>query len=284
MKKFIEDISHTLLTPRGLLKHISAKSSDSNYKIEIGGLPYLSSSNLATIAENKNELAKIDPRHFEELVAELLRADGYEEVTLVPRHNAPGPDIIALCNNPSGTPQQFLIEVKRWNTAVAIDAVRTIMYRTDLESRSNGAMIVTTSRFTKDAMQEKERIHKWRLDLVDGEKVQKWIRCHMHKLQSKTITPVDINTTTDGDKIISLLCMTNKTPRLRYSVGGVCQRCGGDVVCGYIDLGGSDWDDNYFHVCTRCLEHSKIRRIWTDPANGGNDEGLAECPFCQQLW
>jgi len=59
-------------------------------------------SDISALISNQQELLKVNPRHFEELVAELLRADGYDEVILIPRSNAPGPDVIAICHGPTG--------------------------------------------------------------------------------------------------------------------------------------------------------------------------------------
>ena len=69
------------LEPQSTAKHIS--------------LVPIQPSDFQTLLTHPEELQKCSSRFFEELVAELLAADGWE-VELIARNNAPGPDIIAV--------------------------------------------------------------------------------------------------------------------------------------------------------------------------------------------
>ena len=268
-----------LLTVSGLLEHVQRQYEKGSHTLCKKGLPRVSREDLINLAENQAELAKIDSRYFEELVAELLRADGYEDVNLIPQHNAPGPDIVAVCHNHSGGAQKFIVECKRWHNAVGIDVVRSMMYKIDLEYRASGGIIVTTSRFTRDAVEEVERFHRWRLTLVDGERVLHWILRHAADMGVKQVEHVDLKTTREGMEIIQILESGFRAPSLEVSKGGVCHSCGGIMICGYVDLGAVDFYDNYFHVCSECLRHGHVERY---EMKGYED--LAECPFCSRIW
>ena len=109
------DIPEELLSGEGLLRHIEERQRNA---VEAPSrelvLPSASRQSFGQLLENRIDLENVSPRFFEELVAELLRADGYEEVNLIRRVNAPGPDIIAYCPSPSGSDQMFIVECKRW--------------------------------------------------------------------------------------------------------------------------------------------------------------------------
>ncbi len=171
------DVS-SLLGREGAIDFLSTIGCSGGGHASKAQLPEIRATELETLATERSELTKVDPRFFEELVAELLRADGFDEIQIVPRPNAPGPDIIAMCVSPFGHRQEVLVEVKRWKDAVGVDVVRNTMYRVDTEYRATSAIIVTTSSFTAAALEELRRFHVWRLALRDGAEVQDWIRKH----------------------------------------------------------------------------------------------------------
>ena len=61
---------------------------------------------------------------------------------------------------------------------------------------------------------------------------------------------------------------------------GECN-CGGTVLCGYVNLGLSDWYSNFFHICTECLSH-KHEEVFTGATQENGAERL--CPWCKPLW
>ncbi len=270
----IHEVDSRLLKPKFLLEYISAFFERQSHIQHRQVLQSITPSQVKTLIENRDELSRINPRLFEELVAELLKVDG-NTVQLVNRHNAPGPDIIAHCQAPTGQKLEFLVECKRWSKSVGIEVVRSLMYRVDQEFRSTGGILVTTSDITRPARDLAERFHKWRLQLVDAEKLQEWIkRCACYSEDIK------INHSMVNDEIISILKRPNgHGPVLRPAVGPPCQQCGSDIVCGYIDLGLHDYYDNYFHVCTGCLDNAH-----TEKFSQNGYEGESVCPFCKRLW
>jgi HJR/Mrr/RecB family endonuclease len=134
---------------------------------------------IKTILANPRELQTCNPRRFEELVAELLASDGWEDVRLVPRSNAAGPDIIAVSSRfVRGVPLKMIVECKRHTDGrpVDVDVVRKVMYWVNEEYRATMGMIATTSRFTSAATELARNSHFWRLTLRDQEAIIDWLR------------------------------------------------------------------------------------------------------------
>lgn len=144
-------------------------------------LPSIDPSDFKSLVSNPEELRKASPRFFEEVVAELLKADGWD-VKLVLRPNSPGPDIIAISSKVVGNlPLKMVVECKRWRAdrPVNIDVVRKVMYWVNEEYRTTFGMIATTSHFTSNAIAQTEDLHQWRLTLRDYDEIIRWIARHI---------------------------------------------------------------------------------------------------------
>lgn len=61
---------------------------------------------------------------------------------------------------------------------------------------------------------------------------------------------------------------------------GKCE-CGGEILCGHVDLGGVDYYDNYFHICTGCFAH-RHKEEYT--GIGQECNGFGKCPWCGYQW
>jgi len=136
-----------------------------------------------TLAAHPEELLRCSPRFFEEVVAELLRADGWD-VDLVVSSNAPGPDIIACSSHIIDTvPIRMIVECKRLrqDRPIDIDVVRKIVYWVNEEYGATLGMIATTSRFTREARQLVETKHRWRIALRDQEAIVEWINRQVYR-------------------------------------------------------------------------------------------------------
>ena len=107
-------------------------------------------------------LTGLTPRGFEEYVADLWRARGYE-CRLTSRSRDSGVDVIA-----EKSEERVLIQVKRYSDCdVGIETVQRVAgLLVDEEFEASKVLVVTTAGFTADATQRGERIGA--LELVDG--------------------------------------------------------------------------------------------------------------------
>lgn len=115
----------------------------------------------------------VTSRQFEHLIAELFDDMGWEvELTKATRDG--GRDILARMN--TGSFNIFcLIEAKKYrkDRSIGVQLVRNL-YGTFCDEKANSAMLVTTSRFTDDAVKFRER-HKYQLELKDYTDVIGWL-------------------------------------------------------------------------------------------------------------
>jgi HJR/Mrr/RecB family endonuclease len=100
-----------------------------------------------------DELSKLNEYVFEEIVAELLAQQKYENVELVGRNPNTSADIFAFQTiNPSGIKVRLFIEVKRWKKKVGIGVINSVYGAMILEQPMfgcNAAMIVSLAGFTE---------------------------------------------------------------------------------------------------------------------------------------
>ncbi len=128
------------------------------------------------LATRPEKMRDLSPRKFEELVAALFRAKGYE-VVLTPATRDGGIDMRAFHRSSVGT-CLTLIECKRYSPQrpVSVDVVRGLYGVTESEGATRG-LLVTTSSFTKDAKSFQDK-NKYRIQLADNEALQAWLREH----------------------------------------------------------------------------------------------------------
>lgn len=73
-----------------------------------------------------------------------------------------------------------------------------------------------------------------------------------------------------------------KSRHIGRKLDGNCKNCGGEnVYCGYADLGGLDYYDNFWHICADCLDASHTEH-YVMLGYESSDDG--ECPFCGYDW
>lgn len=159
--------AHDLILPRGGLI-LRADLSDINDEL----IGYLS--------RHPEKVQDLTPRKFEELVAALFRAKGYD-VELTPATRDGGFDMRAFQRSAVGT-FLTLIECKRYGPKrpVSVDVVRGLYGVTEAEGATTG-LLVTTSSFTRDARSFQDK-NKYRIHLADHEALQAWLRDHRHGL------------------------------------------------------------------------------------------------------
>lgn len=127
---------------------------------------------IRTIHGGYESLRQIHWRTLEEIVAELLRAQGLQ-VHLTPRTSDGGRDIIARGELVPGEPMTLAIEVKN-KDVVGIDDARRALHA---NQQFPSLMLVTAGVFSAGVVQEKRR-NSLRLFLKDGIALQQWIRSY----------------------------------------------------------------------------------------------------------
>jgi hypothetical protein len=138
---------------------------------------------LLFLASQPEDLFRVTPRRFEELMAELLTDFGYD-VHLTKQTRDHGIDIIAVGRStPLGLDERYLIQCKRNapNNRVGVSVVRELL-GVGVHEPNTGLMIVTTSTFSNPAQQLalKEWI-RWRLHLRDYNDISHWLKTYAHK-------------------------------------------------------------------------------------------------------
>lgn len=125
------------------------------------------------LKHSPQDLFKISPRQFEEVIAELLSDMGMDvELTQATRDG--GKDILAYMDTDIGR-LLCLVEAKRYDAKrpVGVSLIRTL-YGSLADHQATIGMLVTTSRFAKPAQEFQER-HKYQLSLKDYGDVVSWL-------------------------------------------------------------------------------------------------------------
>jgi transcription antitermination factor NusG len=131
------------------------------------------------LTRHPDRLYQIDPRKFEELVAELLRDMGYE-VRLTPARADGGRDILAVFKVPAGE-ILTVVECKRYaaDRHIGPDLVQRLLWVADQHDRASRAMLATTGFFSAGA-RNLERDYRWRLGLKDFDSISEWLGGYGH--------------------------------------------------------------------------------------------------------
>ncbi len=124
--------------------------------------------------QNPKLLYELSPRLFEEVVAELLRRQGYE-VTTTPMSRDGGKDIYVADKNSLGS-FLYLVECKKYSpeNPVGVKLIRELHGVVQAE-RATAGILATTSYFTKDAIQFQQQISN-QISLQDYLGIQKWLK------------------------------------------------------------------------------------------------------------
>lgn len=271
------------LDPKDVLERLSTTKDGfvQHDHTAIAAMSEITRDKVYSLLANEKDLLTVQPRFFEELVAELLSADGWQHVTLVKRLNAHGPDIIAYLGDLRS--ESLIVECKRWNNSVGVDVVRTVMYWVVQEFQATRGMVATTSRFTRDAIELRERKHRWQLDLRDAERIVEWMSASLPKLREPALPRMSVLPM--SSRVEDLLLGTYPHQGSRAYVATCdppCQRCGGDVVCGGADTSANtlDYYADFFHVCLSCRWSEEASTHESNLGGGPNSDGYTYCPLC----
>jgi hypothetical protein len=112
------------------------------------------------------QLGEIDPGTFEELIGELLERIGFEDVEVTKRSGDGGIDVRGVLTVGGVTRVRTAIQVKRWANNVPDRIVREL--RGSIGPAEQG-LIITTSGFTKPAINEAEMAGRAPVTLIGGD-------------------------------------------------------------------------------------------------------------------
>lgn len=126
------------------------------------------------ILHNPKSVYSLATWEFEELVAEVFRRNGFN-ANVTQRTRDGGRDVIATCEI-GGVTYTTYFECKRQGptSPVTVEIVRSL-YGVMERDRIDKGVIVTSSRFTQDAVKEAKRFNG-RIQLIDFERLQQLMR------------------------------------------------------------------------------------------------------------
>lgn len=136
----------------------------------------ISSELIVYLKGHPRALYDIQPRQFEELVAEILASFGWE-VQLTPQTRDGGYDIFAISKDVSGCHTSWLIECKKYRAEnkVGVEYARAL-YGVKADLRVANAMLATTSDFTNGTRQFKAS--RYDFDLRNYSDILEWINSY----------------------------------------------------------------------------------------------------------
>lgn len=120
---------------------------------------------ISYLAANPEKMRDLEPRKFEELIADMWRNQGYE-VTLTPSTRDGGMDVIAVRKEAIGT-MMVLVECKRYaaENKVGVEVIRSLNGVVQQKGATRG-VIATTSYFTKGVTDFRNDV-QFRIGLAD---------------------------------------------------------------------------------------------------------------------
>jgi len=126
------------------------------------------------LAKHPDKIYDLSPRKFEELIAEILSDFGFH-VELTPATRDGGKDIYAYIKNQICSFLMF-VECKKWTQTkhVGIEVVQRL-YGVQQINKANKSMVVTTSFFTKPAIEESKRYESL-ISLHDYNDLKTWLK------------------------------------------------------------------------------------------------------------
>lgn len=129
---------------------------------------------LNLIEHDPRKIYELSPRNFEELVGELLEKEGFS-ITITKQTRDGGKDLFIAQNSALGN-FLFYVECKKYSMSnpVGVNVVREL-YGTITADRATAGLIVTSSYFTKDAIDFTQKIQH-QMNLKDYFEICEWVK------------------------------------------------------------------------------------------------------------
>ena len=133
-------------------------------------LIFLEEQNARVRKELKERLHSIDPYQFELLVGDLLKKIGFENVEVTKRSGDNGIDILANLTVGGVTSVKTVVQVKRYKEGNKISGsvIRELRGSAEVDQRG---LVITTSDFQKNAIEEAKAPNKMPVSLINGAKL-----------------------------------------------------------------------------------------------------------------
>lgn len=126
------------------------------------------------------DLAKIRPDVFEQLVGELLRSTGWEDIRFVGRNPRTSADIFAGHYTPGGLGQhRMFVEVKRWRKRIGVEVFNQVLGAMISEREDFGwhsALIVALGGASDTRKYDRDQWRRKGLEVKDKEDLMHWLR------------------------------------------------------------------------------------------------------------
>jgi HJR/Mrr/RecB family endonuclease len=167
----LADLIARLSAPKVQLAHPDVLGTDSSIVASL----YTAEALQNHLLRRPESLYQLSPRQFEELIAKILAAGGYQ-VELTKGSADGGVDIFAF-GGKDAEQLPILIQCKRYSAGkrVGVEAIRSL-YGVMLQRGAKEGMIVTTGHFSSAAQELVSRSRdRWKVDLVDIENLLSWL-------------------------------------------------------------------------------------------------------------
>jgi HJR/Mrr/RecB family endonuclease len=129
---------------------------------------------ISELNKKPEDMFKLRPRQFEELIAHLLEKRGFT-VAITPQTRDGGKDVLVATQTDLGD-LLYLVECKRYRLTNPVD-VRLVreLYGVVEQEKATAGLLMTTSYFTKAALSFREQI-KHRMTLHDYDVLIRWLQ------------------------------------------------------------------------------------------------------------
>lgn len=167
--KFVERVTQNLRAMRSLF---AADTTPPDALIDV--VSNINAAIIEYLKQHPQAIHDIDPRQFEELVAEMLAGFGWK-IDLTPKSKDGGYDIFAVRRDIAGIESAWVIECKKYapDRKVGVEIVRALFGTSAVLHHRANTMIATTSAFTRGAREMKASMYN--LELKEYGDILEWI-------------------------------------------------------------------------------------------------------------
>ncbi|MBN2501729.1 MAG: restriction endonuclease [Anaerolineales bacterium] len=150
--------------------------------------------------ELMSALLEMDPSAFERLTQRLLRESGFTQVFVTGKSGDGGIDGKGIMRLGGLLSFHVLFQCKRYKESVSSGVIRD--FRGALVGRADKGLLITTGRFTKDAIGEATRDGATPIDLIDGDQLVELLKNLSLGVKTELVTVEEV--TIDKEWFLSI--------------------------------------------------------------------------------